>query len=77
MPVSSSLLPKAERYSFAPAGSEFMYSSNALRHAIVASAMLRLKQPDERHARPYTVAIVVAVMEIIGHFVGGFIYYVK
>ena len=44
---------------------------------IVASAMLRLKQPDERHARPYTVAIVVAVMEIIGHFVGGFIYYVK
>ena len=44
---------------------------------IVASAMLRLKQPDERHARPYTVAIVVAVMEIIGHFVGGFIRFVE
>lgn len=44
---------------------------------IVASAMLRRKQPDERHMRPYTVAIVVAVMEIIGHFVGGFILFVK
>lgn len=44
---------------------------------IVASVMLRRKQPDERHMRPYTVAIVVAVMEIIGHFIGGFILFVK
>lgn len=43
---------------------------------IAASVMLRRKQPDERHMRPYTVAIVVAVMEIIGHFVGGFIPFV-
>ena len=44
---------------------------------IVASVLLRRKQPDERHMRPYTVAIVVAVMEIIGHFVGGFVHFVE
>jgi hypothetical protein len=44
---------------------------------VVASVLLRRKQPDERHMRPYTVAIVVAVMEIIGHFVGGFIPFVE
>ena len=43
---------------------------------IVASALLRSKQTDERKMRPYTMAIVVAVMEIIGHFVGGFIKYI-
>lgn len=43
---------------------------------IVASSMLRNKQTDERKMRPYTVAIVVAVMEILGHFVGGFLKYI-
>lgn len=43
---------------------------------IVVSALLRSKQTDERKMRPYTVAIVVAVMEILGHFVGGFIMYI-
>lgn len=40
---------------------------------IVAAALLRRRQTDERKARPYTLVILIAVMALVGHFLGGFI----
>ena len=42
---------------------------------ILAAALLRRRQTDERKARPYTLAILIAVMALIGHFLGGFIFF--
>lgn len=40
---------------------------------IAAATIIRRKLTDERKARPYTLAILIAVMAVVGFFFGGFI----
>lgn len=40
---------------------------------IAAATIIRRKLTDERRARPYTLAILIAVMAVVGFFFGGFI----